>query len=142
MGGVNTAQQPQGRTLWEEGREPGHQVASLVVAVLLTALVVDLLLSAPLGLLFDLTFVGLCAAAALSVRPTDFFSVGVLPPLVMLGAILLLALTEPRSVAHPDDGVVQATVSGLSTHSLALVIGYLLCLAVLAVRRAFVDRSR
>ncbi len=122
-------------TIWEEGREPGHQVASLTVAVLLTAAVLDLLLSSPLGLVFDLTFVTLCAVAAFTVRPTDFFAVGVLPPLAMLGAIALLAATEPATVAHPADGLVQATVSGLSAHSVALVVGYLLCLAVLAVRR-------
>lgn len=122
-------------TIWEEGREPGHAVASLTVALLLTATVVDVLLSRSLGLVFDLTFVTVCVVAALTVRPTDFFAVGVLPPLAMLGAVVLLAMTEPETVAHPSDGVVQATVSGLSAHSVALVVGYLLCLAVLAVRR-------
>ena len=48
--------------------------------------------------------------------------------------ILLLALVEPRSSARAGDGVVQATVSGLSAHAVALVVGYLLCLGVLAVR--------
>jgi hypothetical protein len=128
-------------TIWEEGHEPGREVAALVVAVLLTAMVVDLLLSRPLGLLFDLVFVALCAVAALTVRPTDFFVVGVLPPLAMLAAIALLAATEPGAVAQVDDGLVQATVSGLSAHSVALVTGYLLCLAVLGVRNE-VQRGR
>jgi len=127
-------------TIWEEGREPGYAVASLTVAVLLTATAVDVLLSESLGLLFDLTFVTACVFAALAVRPADFFAVGVLPPLAMLGTIVLLALTDPATVAHPTDGVVQATVSGLSAHSVALVSGYLLCLGALAVRRQVAGR--
>ena len=122
------------RTLWESGEEPGHEVAALAVALLLTAVTVDLTLSDRLGLLFDLAFVTVCARAALMVRPADFFTVGVLPPLAMLASVALLAVAEPAAVARQQDGVVQATVSGLSGHAVALVIGYLLCLGVLAVR--------
>ena len=122
------------RTLWESGEEPGHEVAALAVALLLTATTIDLALGDRLGLLFDLAFVTVCARAALTVRPADFFTVGVLPPLAMLACVTLLAVAEPAAVARPRDGVVQATVSGLSTHAIALTVGYLLCLAVLAVR--------
>ncbi len=136
---MSTARHPHPRTLWEEGREPGRDVAALTFAVLLTALVVDLLLSHRLGLLFDLTFVTLCVAAALTVRPPDYFTIGVLPPLAMLATMLLLAVAEPGSVAHATDGVVQATITGLSGHAVALVTGYLLCLGLLAVRRGFAE---
>ncbi len=121
------------RTLWE-GDEPGHEVAALAIALLLTATTIDLALADHLGLLFDLTFVTVCARAAFMVRPANFFTVGVLPPLAMLAAIVLLAFAEPAAIAHEQDGAVQATVSGLSGHAIALVIGYLLCLAVLGVR--------
>ena len=66
------------RTIWESGEEPGHEVAALAVALLLTATTIDLALADRLGLLFDLTFVTVCARAALMVRPADFFTVGVL----------------------------------------------------------------
>lgn len=123
------------RTLWD-GDEPGHEVAALMVALLLTATTIDLALSGELGLLFDLTFVTVCVRAALAVRPESFFTVGVLPPLAMLGAILLLAVAQPGTIAHEHDGVVQATVSGLSGHAIALAVGYLLSLAVLGVRNS------
>lgn len=130
-------------TLWEEGRRPGREVASLMVAILLTVAVLDLLASDRLGTLYDLAFVTLCVGAALLVRPADFFTVGVLPPLSMLLVVLLLGIAEPGSVAHPADGWVQATVSGLSGHALALLAGYGACLGLLAVRRRFlVDRPR
>jgi hypothetical protein len=122
------------RTLWDEGDDPGHEMAALALALLLTATTIDLLLGDRLGLLFDLTFVTVCATTALLVRPADFFTVGVLPPLAMLATVTLLAVAEPASIAQARDGVVQATVSGLSGHAVALVIGYLLCLGLLGVR--------
>jgi hypothetical protein len=128
------------RTLWEEGREPGREVVALGVALALTAVVVDLLLVGRVSLFFDLCFVALSLGLALAVRPTDFFVVGVLPPLIMVGVFVLLGLTRPAVIAHPEDGVVQAVVSGLSHHSGALVVGYLLCLACLAQRQRVAAR--
>ena len=109
-------------------------MAALAVALLITATTIDLALGDRIGLLFDLAFVTVCARAALMVRPAHFFTVGMLPPLAMLACMALLAVAEPAAVAHPQDGVVQATVSGLSGHAIALLIGYLLCLGVLAIR--------
>ncbi|WP_182526012.1 DUF6542 domain-containing protein [Nocardioides dongkuii] len=123
------------RTLWEEGREPGPQVVALGLAVALTVVVVDVALTGRVSLLFDIAFVALSVGLALAVRPGDFFTVGVLPPLVMVAVFVLLGATRPDVVGHPEDGLVQAVVSGLSRHSVALVLGYALCLGCLAVRQ-------
>jgi hypothetical protein len=128
-----------GRTLWEEGTEPGYQMVALGLAVTLSVAVLDLWRADRVTALFDLAFVVACAAVALLVRPHDFFTVGVLPPLIMLTVFTLVALRDPAAIAHAKDGLVQAVISGLSTHALALGVGYALCLAVLAVRRRFVD---
>lgn len=125
---------PRPRTLWEEGREPGRRIVTLAVALCLSAVLVDLALNDRVGVLFDVVFVLICAAAALLVRPADFFMVGVLPPLLMLAVFVILSLTHRESIADPTDGAVQAVVSGLSRHSIALGLGYALCLAVIAVR--------
>jgi hypothetical protein len=109
-------------------------VVALGVAVALTALVLDLLLVGRVSIFFDLCFVALCAGVALRVRPSDFFTVGVLPPLIMLGVFTLVGLTRPAMIAQRGDGVVQAVLSGLSHHSVALLVGYALCLACLGVR--------
>lgn len=129
-------------TLWEEGREPGRQVAVLGVAVALSVAALDVLLSGEVGLFFDLCFVALCLFLALRVRPHDFFTVGVLPPLTMLAVFWLLALTHPGSIARAGDGVVQAVVSGLAHHSGALAAGYALCLGCLAYRQHHLARTR
>ncbi|MGZ4446182.1 MAG: DUF6542 domain-containing protein [Nocardioides sp.] len=130
----------QSRSLWEEGREPGRQVVALGLAVALTVVVVDVGLVGRVSLFFDLCFVALCGGLALAVRPTDFFTVGVLPPMIMVAVFTLLAFTVPSAIAHADDSVVQAVVSGLSRHSAALLAGYALCLGVLATRQRVARR--
>lgn len=128
-------------TLWEEGREPGRQVVALGLALALTAVVVDQALFGEVGLFFDVCFVLICVAMALAVRPSDFFTVGVLPPLLMGTVFTLLGATRPGLVADETDGVIQAVVSGLGHHAGALVTGYLLCLVILAVRHRVLSRE-
>ena len=123
------------RTLWEEGRRPGRLVAAVAGLVTLLVVALDLAAFGRLTLLFDLAFVIVCVAAALLVRPRDFFVVGVLPPLLMAATVTLLAFRSPSAVADARDGVLQAVVSGLAHHSGALVAGYLLTLGLLAVRQ-------
>ena len=97
----------QARTLWEEGRERGHQVVALGLAVALTVAALDLARADRVTTLFDVFFVVVCVALALLVRPQDFFTVGVLPPLIMASVMVLVGLRRPAAIAHPDDGLVQ-----------------------------------
>jgi hypothetical protein len=127
--------------LWEEGRRPGRQVVTLSTVGTLSVAGVNLLLTEELSLFFDLTFVVLCLIAALAVRPRDFFVVGVLPPLLMVATITLLAVFARSAVAEEVDSLVQAVVSGLAHHAGALVAGYALALAILAVRQVALRNS-
>lgn len=122
------------RTVWEEGREPGRQVVALGAAVALTAVVIDVVATGGIGLIFDLVFVPLCLWLALDVHFDDFFTVGVLPPLLMVGVFVLVGMDLPEAIGERGDGAVQAAISGLSHHSEALLLGYVLCLAVLMIR--------
>lgn len=131
------------RTIWEEGHEPGRRVIVLGVALALTAISLDLVLTDRVGIVFDVVFAALSLALALMVHPRDFFVVGVLPPLLMVGVFALLGLTRPDAIAAPEDGVVQAVVSGLGHHSISLFVGYALCLGCLAMRRhVLAERER
>lgn len=122
-------------SVWEEGREPGRQVVALGAAAVLSIAALDLALAGRLSFFFDLSFVALCLGLAALVRPGDFFTVGVLPPLLMVALFTLLAWAAPTAIADPGDSVVQSVVSGLAMHSGALVVGYALCLATLALRQ-------
>lgn len=108
---------------------------TIAATVLLAVALVDTAVFDRLTVAFDVAFVLTCVAAALAVRPRDFFVVGVLPPLSMLVIVLVLALFDRAAVAEPTDGLAQATVSGLAHHAGALVVGYTLTLAVLALRQ-------
>ncbi|HET6563657.1 MAG TPA: DUF6542 domain-containing protein [Marmoricola sp.] len=123
------------RTLWEEGRHPGRLVVRAATLALLVVVLVSLLLGNRIGLVFDLAFVVVCVAAALAVRPRDFFTVGVMPPLLLAATVAVLAFVDPAAVARAGDAVAQAVVSGLAHHAIALVIGYALTLGILALRQ-------
>ena len=118
----------------------GSRVMRLAVMVGLMVLALDLVLNSRLTLLFDIGFVLLCLAAALSVRPRDFFHVGVLPPLLLLGLVTLVASIHRAWIAETGDGLIQAVVSGLAHLASGLLAAYLLALAVLAVRQRILRR--
>jgi hypothetical protein len=123
------------RAVWDEGREPGRAVVALGVAVALTVIVVNVAMVGRVSMFFDLWFVLLGLGLALLVLPRDFFTVGVLPPLIMVVGFAILAVDRPGAIASPRDGLVQAVVSGLAHHSVALVCGYALCLVTLLARQ-------
>lgn len=129
-----TASPPGRAPLWPRGRESARSTVALGAALCLSLVVLDLLLGRELGLFFDLCFVTLCGWLAVVVRAGELFTVGVLPPLLMVGVFVLLGIAAPEIVARPQDGVVQATVTGLAGHAVALVAGYAAALVVLAVR--------
>jgi hypothetical protein len=130
------------RTVWEEGREPGSRVVALFAALCLTEVVLELLAHGRLGIVFDLAFVAAAVLAALLVAPRDFFTIGVLPPLAMITLFLLLALVRRDAIADPGDGAVQAVVTGLGRHSVALFVGYALSLLALQQRRRVLRDAR
>ena len=119
---------------WDVGSEPGRAVVALGVAATMTAVTIDVVLVEHLTMFFDLSFVALCLALAVLVRRGDFWTVGLLPPLLMLVVFTFLALVAPHTIADPRDNTVQVVVSGVAHHSAALVAGYALCLAGLAWR--------
>jgi hypothetical protein len=118
-----------------DGQTRGSEVAALAAALTLTAAAAEITLVGHLRLFFDLCFVVICLASALLVRPRDFFTVGVLPPLLMSGTMLIVALNGPKVIAHAHDSTVQAVVTGLAHHSVALFAGYAVCLLTLLARQ-------
>jgi len=49
--------------------------------------------------------------------------------------MVIVALNGPKVIATPHDGMVQAVITGLAHHSLALFAGYAVCLITLLVRQ-------
>ena len=113
----------------------GGRVTRLAVLAVVVVLALDLAIFRHPTILFDIAFVLTCVGAALAVRPRDFFRIGVLPPLLLLGLMLLIALIHRGWIARDGDGLLQAVVSGLAHRASGLLTAYLLTLAVLAIRQ-------
>lgn len=130
------------RTIWDEGTEPGGRVVALGVALTLTVAVIESLLGGHIGVLFDICFVMICVGVALLVHPRDFFAIGVLPPLLMLGIFILFAFSSRDGLGGTHgDGFLQSVVSALGRHAIALFVGYALALACLLVRRNRINKG-
>ena len=130
------------RSIWDEGHEAGGRVVALGVALTLTVAVLDSLVAGHVELLFDVCFVMICVGVALLVHPRDFFAVGVLPPLLMLGVFALFAVGGRDGLdAARGDGFLQTLVSALGRHSVALFLGYALALVCLVIRRSRAGRT-
>ena len=124
----------QADTRWQAGREPGLQVVSLGVALTLTAVALDVLLVGSLTLFFDLCFVALCLGLAALVQREDFYLVALLPPVLMVVVFGFVAVVARDAIADPRDSLLQAVVSGVATHGVALFVGYAVCLGWLGWR--------
>jgi hypothetical protein len=120
--------------IWE-GESRGSEVVALGSALTLTAAAAQIAVGGHLGLFFDVCFVAICLTTAMLVRPRDFFTVGVLPPLLMFATMVLVAVNGTTIIAHRHDSVVQAVITGLAHHSIALFLGYAVCLVTLVLRR-------
>jgi hypothetical protein len=121
-------------TVWEEGRWSGRRVTRFSVVVCALLVGIDLAATGRLERIFDSGFIVLCVGMALAVRPQDFFRVGVLPPMLLLGIAVALGLGHRAAIAAADDGFIQSVISGLAHHSGPLLVGYALALAVLGIR--------
>ncbi len=117
-------------------------MVALGLALTLTVVALEVGIDGRVGIFFDLAFVAVCLIVALLVRPDDFFTVGVLPPLIMLVVFVVVGISHRVAIASDSDGLVQAVITGLSHHAVALGVGYAACLLCLAVRDQFAHRGR
>lgn len=129
-------------TLWEEGTTTGGRVARLAVLSCALLGILDVLVLGRLTALFDIGYVLVAIGAALAVRPRDFFTAGVLPPFLLLGVLLVLAVIQPGAIAGTADGVGQALIAGLAHHSGALFAANMNALVVLGIRHRIMAMRR
>ena len=108
-------------------------------AATLTAAILSMLAFGEVGLLFDLVFVATCVGMALAVRPIDFFTIGIAPPPMLVAAFVVIGMVSPAALAEKGDGTLQAVITGMAEHANALLFGYALCLACLAIRRSWLQ---
>lgn len=128
-------------TLWEEGRWSSSRVTRFSIFACLLLAAADIAISGRVNDLFDIGFVALCIAMALAIRPSEFFNVGILPPLLILALCTVLSVVHRGWIAPSGDGFIQAIISGLAHHSGGLLAGYAVSLGILAIRTRVLRRS-
>lgn len=106
--------------------------------LLLASAAVSVQLGETLGGFFGLCFVLVCLTGALGARNEGLFTAGVLPPIALLAVVLIVSALAPEAVASDSvassAGVAARTVAGVIDLALALVLGHLAALLVVAVR--------
>ena len=119
---------------WIHGTEPVRRLWALGAALTLTAVGIDQIFGGQLSLFFDVCFIAICALLAWRVQHGGFYAAAWMPPGLLFGTVLFLAMTSPAMVADEGDGTIQALVSGLAHHSVGLAGGFAVAVAVLQWR--------
>jgi len=83
---------------------------------------------------FDLCFVLACIVAALAVRRSGLFTVGVVPPLVMVVVLSVFAVVDPATLTAQHLAFISTLLTGLAHHAAALVAGHASALTILVAR--------
>lgn len=113
---------------------PGRAVVILALLATTTLAILDRSWTGRLSQFFDLCFVLVCIVAALAVRRSGLFTVGVMPPLVMVAVLAVFAVVDPGTLTAQHVGVVTTLLAGLAHHAAALVAGHGSALAILVAR--------
>lgn len=97
-----------------------------------------------LGFLFSLGFVLAVGTAPLSVHVRSLLTTGVMPPVLLIGALLVVAIAAPEAIVvdglPADSGAFARTVAAVIDHGITLVVGHVLALAGIGVRVATAPR--
>lgn len=106
--------------------------------LLLASAAVSVQIGDTLGSFFGLCFVLVCLTGALGACDDALFTAGVLPPLALLSVVLIVSALAPSAVASDaiaaSAGVAARTVAGVIDLAVALVLGHVATLLVVAVR--------
>ncbi len=114
--------------------------AVVLACVLLGAVTALDLSDGRLGFLFSLGFVLAVVTAPVAVDVRSLLTTGVMPPVLLIGALWNVALLHPEAIVidglPPDANALARTIAAVIDHGVTLVIGHVLALAAIAVRVA------
>jgi hypothetical protein len=113
---------------------PGRGIILLSLLAAFAVAAADISLNDRLSLLFSLGFFLIGPLCALSVRRSDLFTAGVLPPLLLAAVIGVLAIAMPSAVNTPSGSISHAWVAGLAHHAGGLVSAHAAALLLIALR--------
>lgn len=115
--------------------------AAVLCSVLALAAITALdLMDGRLGLVFNVGFVLVVLSAATAVHVRGLFTVGVLPPFLMVGFLLATCALRPEAIViaglPENTGVLGMTLAATIDHGVALLVGHGLALVAILARIA------
>ena len=123
---------------WVDAEPPVKQVLVVGASALLAAAFLEILLLDTVGVLVGLCLVAVSVGTALTVRPRDLFSAGVLPPLLLVGLLTVVAVLYPGGIdvsrLSASASIAQRVIAGFVDLAGALVVAHALALLVVALR--------
>lgn len=112
-------------------------MVTLGVGAMLVITLLDLA-DGRIGFLFSLGFALVVVTLAMAIDVRDLFPAGILPPILLLGLLLVLCVVKGSSVAvngvEADAGLVTRYIATVIDHGLTLVVGHGLALGVIVWR--------
>jgi hypothetical protein len=121
------------------GAEPpaGPVVLAAFVAVLVAA-AIEIVLRDAVGMIVGVVLVLASITVALTIRASDLFTAGVLPPLLLVAALGVVAVVHPAGInvsrLQPDAGVAQTVIAGFVALARWLVAAHAVALVLVALR--------
>ncbi len=117
---------------------PVRLVVAAAAGLLLGIAAVEIVLLDTLGWLFGIGLVLVAVGTALAVRVQDLFTAGVFPPLLLIGALVVVAVVHPAGIAvtqlDPAASAPQRVIAGFVDLAGALVVAHGLALLLVALR--------
>lgn len=115
-----------------------RQAVVVACTAMAAVAILDVAVDGKLGPLFSVGFVLIAVTTPLSVNVRALFAPGILPPLLMIGVILVFAIVAPSAIPSgglaASAGILQHLIAGIIDQATALVVGHLLALGVIALR--------
>jgi hypothetical protein len=108
-------------------------VLAAFIAVLVAA-AIEIVLRDAVGMVVGVVLVLASTAVALTIRASDLFTAGVLPPLLLVAALVVDPAGINVSRLQPDAGVAQTVIAGFVTLARWLVAAHALALVLVALR--------
>ena len=91
-----------------------------------------------LGFPFSLGFVLIVVTLPLAIDVRELFPAGVLPPLLLLGTLLVVCIIRPEAISvdglAADAGLFTRYLASVIDHGLTLAVGHVLAIAVIVWR--------
>lgn len=126
-------------------RDPSARQAITAACLAMGVLIGLDLVDGRLGLLFSVGFVLIAVTVPLAVDIRSLLPVGVLPPALLIGGLLLVCVFASSAIQVDglarDAGVIARLIAAVIDHGMTLVVGHGIALGIIALR-ILADRAR